>query len=311
VSVRAVLIAFVVLGACGPRPAGSPILVERAKAPSAAKQPARGTAPLVRGPWTEELRLTEAPFDEPRAPSAIVHAPPGLDLARRPLRVVVFLHGWSGCVRVLAHEGPTGCRDGERARDGWGLLARFDAGAPNALFVLPQLAYLERDGSPGRFREPGRFRAFLEELLVALRPRLGAVTVDELAPVTLLAHSAGFETALALLARGGVEVGSVVLFDALYVGVEPFATWVAAATERRLVSLYTGTGRTARQSAMLARRARTLLPSGAVAEDASISLPEALRSHRVVVARSPVGHGAVPGRHLPEIVAGLGLGVDR
>jgi pimeloyl-ACP methyl ester carboxylesterase len=281
------------------RPSEAP-LVERSEPTAAAVMRARGS-------WTVELRLENAAFEVASAPSVLVHAPPGFDPAQRPLRMVVFLHGWIGCVRMLALEGPTPCRDGERPREGWGLADRFDAGGPDALLVVPQLAFMERDGSPGRFREPGRFRAFVEELLAALAPQLGVVSRSELAPFTLLAHSAGFETALALLARGEVEVGSVVLFDALYAGVEPFATWLAGAPERRLVSLYTGRGRTARQTGLLARRARTLLPPGAVAVDPSTSLAEALRAHRLVVASSPVGHGVVPSRHLPEIVEGLGL----
>lgn len=259
-----------------------------------------------RGAFTVELELESAAFAHPGAPSVIVHASDAFDPAR-PLRLVVFLHGWSGCARMLVDEGAVPCRDGERTRDGWGLGARFDAAESDALFVVPQLALMARDGSPGRFLERGRFRAFLEEMLRALAPQIGEVDLAEVSSVTLLAHSAGFETALAILSRGEVEVRHVVLFDALYRGVEPFAAWVAERESRRLVSLYTGTTRTAQQSVLLATRARALLSRREVAADPGGSLADAVRAHRVVVARSPASHGSVPSRHIPELLPALGL----
>jgi pimeloyl-ACP methyl ester carboxylesterase len=251
-----------------------------------------------------ELTLASAPFDEPRAPSVIVHAGPSFD-PRRPLRLVVFLHGWSGCARVLVSAGPTPCRDGAPPREGWALADRFDEAGTDALFVIPQLAFLRRDGSPGRFADDGRFRAFLIELLGALEPMLGVTSIDRLESVSLLAHSAGFETALALLAHGGVDIDHVVLFDALYRGVEPFTSWVAGAPGRRLVSLYTG-GRTERQSRRLARHARAVL------DEASVSvgdppLADAVLAHRVTIARTTARHADVPAHHLAELLPALGL----
>ncbi len=261
----------------------------------------------VRGPWTEELTLASAAYDEPGAPSVIVHAPPSFDPAR-PLRLAVFLHGWSGCARVLVHAGSIACREGDRPREGWNLAGRFDEAGSDALFVVPQLAFLQRSGHPGRFLERGRFRRFIEELLGALAPRLGpGKTLADVESVTLLAHSAGFETALAILAHGETEVRHVVLFDALYAGVEPLAEWALAGADRRLVSLYTGGGRTARQSRRLALRLQARLGSPAVAFDRDAPLPSLVRDARIVVARSPAPHGQVPARHLPELLTPLGL----
>jgi pimeloyl-ACP methyl ester carboxylesterase len=238
----------------------------------------------------------------------VVHAGPSFDADRRPLRLVFFLHGWTGCARVLVEAGPSRCREGDRVREGWALGTRFDAAGTDALFVVPQLAFMQRDGSAGRFAERGRFRAFVEELLAALEPRVGRVGLSEVEPVTLLAHSAGFETALAVLTRGEVDVRHVVLFDALYRGVEPFSGWVEGRDDRRLVSLFTGTERTASQNELLARRARLSIPRSAVLfADPPRPLADAIRPHRVVIARSPAGHASVPARHLAEVIEGLGL----
>ena len=287
---------------------------ERESGAESAPEPAREAAPEValepvglRGPWTEERTLESAAYDEPGAPSVVVHAPPAFDPAR-PLRLVVFLHGWSGCARVLVRAGSIACKDGDRAREGWDLAGRFDEAGTDALFVVPQLAFLTRDGNPGRFLERGRFRRFVEELLTALASQLGpGKALADVESVTLLAHSAGFETALAILARGEIEVRNVVLFDALYAGVEPFGEWALARDDRRLVSLYTGSGRTARQSRRLALRVQAHLSEPAVAFDRDGPLPSLVRDARIVIARSPAPHGEVPARHIGELASPLGL----
>jgi pimeloyl-ACP methyl ester carboxylesterase len=269
-------------------------------APEATPEPAAAPAG-VRGPWTEERTLESAAYEEPGAPSVIVHAPPAFDPAR-PLRLAVFLHGWSGCARVLVHSGPLACKDGDRAREGWDLGGRFDEAGTDALLVVPQLAFLTRNGNPGRFLERGRFRHFVEELLTELAPQLGpGKALADVESITLLAHSAGFETALAVLARGEIEVRNVVLFDALYAGVEPFGEWALARDDRRLVSLYTGSGRTAQQTRRLARRLEVPV------HDGDRPLTALVREARVVIARSPAPHGEVPARHMAELLSPLGL----
>jgi hypothetical protein len=103
----------------------------------------------------------------------------------------------------------------------------------------------------------------------------------------------------------------VVLFDALYAGVEPFGEWVLARADRRLVSLYTGSGRTARQSRRLAQRMQAGLGATAVAFDREAPLSTLVRDARVVIARSPAPHAEVPARHIPELLSPLGLSARR
>ena len=189
-----------------------------------------------------------------------------------------------------------------RAREGWDLAGRFDEAGTDALLVVPQLAFLTRNGNPGRFLERGRFRHFVEELLTELAPQLGPDTaLADVESITLLAHSAGFETALAVLARGEIEVRNVVLLDGLYAGVEPFGEWALARDDRRLVSLYTGSGRTAQQTRRLARRLEVPV------HDGDRPLTALVREARVVIARSPAPHGEVPARHIGELASPLGL----
>lgn len=275
--------------------------------PAPAATPEAPTAPG----WSAEVTLDNAAFPSPGAPSAVVHAPPGLD-PTQPLHVVVFVHGWRGCARQLAYGGDdVTCRDGARPVTGWDLAARFDEAHVDALFVVPQLAFLVQDGSPGRFIEEGRFAAFLDELIAALRDRLGPpADASRVASITLLAHSAGYETALAILSRGGVSsrLRSIVLFDALYRGHGRFADWVLEDPERRLVSLHGATGRTVSQSELLVGRLRRPL-GDALSDGAEGSLEALIHEHRVVVARASAPHGDIPARHMAEVLRGLRPGV--
>ncbi|MFK7985715.1 MAG: hypothetical protein AB8I08_06755 [Sandaracinaceae bacterium] len=299
-----VCLVLMLFGGCAPEAARAPApqAMEATPTESTRTEAVAPEGPLGQpGPWDEELTLGEAAFDTP-GPSVIVHAPPNFDPAA-PLDVVVFLHGWSGCARVLAASGQVACADGTPTREGWGLNAVFDRSGSRALFVVPQLAWLARDGAAGRFRERGGFDRFLTATLAALQHRLGAP--GGIRRITLLAHSAGFETALAIVQRGGVEVNHVVLFDALYRGVEPFLAWAGDDADRRLVSLYTGSARTASQSRRLGALARRQLDSDAVAMDLDAPLPEQLCGHRVVVARGRAPHADVPARHLTEVMGGL------
>lgn len=301
-------------GASGVEPGSSGAADGEARAePRAVAGAAPARAPraaLPGGPWTEELVLDHAAYPIARAPSVVVHAPPTFHPAR-PLRLVIFLHGWTGCARQLVTFGEVACRDGDRPREGWALAARFDEGGSDALLVVPQLAFLRRDGRPGRFGEPGHFRSFLNEMLARLHGRLGDVDLSDVESISLLAHSAGFETALAVLHRGAVDelVRHVVLFDALYRGVGPFSAWVAAdPAGRRLVSIHTGSGRTASQSRMLVARASRVAELEVVSRDTEEGLADLVAAHAVVVARSTAPHSRVPARHMPELLPALGLG---
>jgi hypothetical protein len=150
--------------------------------------------------------LESAAFRTPGAPSVIVHAPPGWN-PRAPLHLVVFLHGYNGCVEVLMAEGPSRCKPGAPEREGWNLGPQHDAAGTNTLFVVPQLAFAKRNGDPGAFGKAGGFRAFLEELLrEGLGKQLGGPRrFKDIASLTLIAHSGAYQAALAIAEQGGVR----------------------------------------------------------------------------------------------------------
>ncbi len=307
--------------ACAPSQASEPEPVEEAEPPSrtveavdppVAVAPPEPPAPppLVDQPVdltpraktdrpavTEELTLTLGSHPVPDgAPNMIAHLPEGFD-ASGPLHVVMFLHGWQGCARVLALSGRTRCRRRDRQKTGWGLIEHHDAAGLATVFLVPQLLYKERDGSPGRFYENGFARDQVAETLTALE-----LDPAQLQSVTLVSHSAGYETAVTILNQGEIPVRAVVLLDSLYGSRPVFERWFERDERHRIVSIFTGNGGTARENRSLARA----FPSHRVdLETSEDELPIAVRNHRLVVAHSPHSHGSIPRRHLAGAIARL------
>lgn len=243
--------------------------------------------------------LEHAPFGPmPGAPQALVHRP---TTQRGPIDVVLYLHGYEGCVEVLAARGPARCRPGAPAMEGWDLLtAHGEAGVPSWL-LMPQLAFRARDGSPGRLARRGQARRLVEEVLA----RAGGGAPRALGSVVVAAHSAGFESAIAVVRQGGLDgaLRHLVLFDAMYSGVPVFAEWVATDPARSLVAFHTPGGTPERRARELAsrygRRLGTRLVAGEGASERDVA------PGRVVLARAQTGHRGVPRRYLGPTLAAL------
>jgi hypothetical protein len=264
----------------------------------------------LRAGFTVAAQLQHAAFRVPGVPSVIVHAPPGFD-ARGPLHLVIFLHGYSGCVPVLMARGEGRCRPQDPPTEGWDLGSYHDAAHTNTLFVVPQLALMQRNGRPGTFAQRDGFRAFLEELLSGpISEQLGGPrTLADVASLHLVAHSAGYQTALAILERGGVAglVKSVVLFDALYGETPRFARYIEAHAPSglRFVSIALERGAPRRENESLLRRLRrTLGHEGVVSADAS-QLAAAVAEHPIVIATGTPPHRLLPATHLAEVLRAL------
>lgn len=267
--------------------------------------------PLARG-VTRALQTRTAAYRLEGAPTAVVHAPAGFD-PRAPLHVVVYLHGYRGCAQVLASRGRARCRPGDPEQEGWNLIGHHDAAGTNTLLVIPQLAFMKRSGRPGCFARAGCFRRFLQELLSeSLAGELGgARQLRDVASITLVAHSAGFETALAILEHGEVSahVGAVVLMDALYSGRDRYARWLLheARADARLISLHIGRGTPARETQRLLAHVRRAVGAQRAGEADVDALAAAIVGKRMIIARSPASHRLVPERHLAQVLEALGL----
>lgn len=261
---------------------------------------------------TVELDLLHAAVIRADAPEMIAHVPEGVD-ASAPLALVVLLHGYDGCTRVLASDAEDArCRPRDRPTQGFGWAAAHEAAGTRSVLLIPQLAFRVRDGSPGRLTIAGEAARMIDEALAALAPTLGGtLDHDHVESITLAAHSAGFESALAILRHGGLEarLRNVVLFDALYTGGPTFAEWAGGGSDaapRTLVSLGTF-GRPWTNTQSMLRTARRRWPASALLADTwPVTLPESAAT-RVIGAQVRIPHRDVPARTLADTLRALGL----
>jgi hypothetical protein len=272
---------------------------------------ARAVAQPLAAGFELAATLQHGAYDVPGAPNVIVHAPAGFD-PRAPLQLVVFLHGYSGCVSVLMGTGPSSCRPGAATVPGWDLARYHDAAHTNTLFVVPQLAYLKRDGRPGRFARAGGFRRFLEELVRGpLSEKLGiSRTLRDVARIDLVAHSAGYQTMIAILERGAIEatqLRSVTLLDALYGEVPRYARYIAAHAQAglQLVDISLPNGQPARESRELAKRLTRALGPDRVRSVETEGIGDAIARYPIVFAHGRPPHRLMPASHLAQVLAAL------
>jgi len=261
---------------------------------------------------TVELDLAHGAYVRDDAPEAIAHVPLGVD-ATRPVALVVFLHGYSGCARVLMSDAADArCRPRDTPEPGYALAREHDAAGTRSILLVPQLAFRTRDGDPGRLRVAGEAARLVDEALAQLAPTLGGtLDHDSVASITLLAHSAAFESALAIVRHGSLDarLRHVVLFDALYAGGPAFLDWVAGATDaspRTLVSFATS-GRPLDRTRELLRDARRRWPESTLEPDAWPAILPTPSPRLVVGTRVRMPHHDVPTRLLASTLRALGL----
>jgi pimeloyl-ACP methyl ester carboxylesterase len=274
--------------------------------------------------------LPESLFYELRAgafpgsarPDVAVHVPAGFDGTRRP-GLVVYFHGWEGCVAAALSAVDVPCTDAGLARPGSGLAAQMDAAGVNALLVAVELRSDLPTGEPGRLAMPGGLRDLLRELFSEhLAATLGcALEVDGLDRVVLMAHSGGYQAAAGALAMGDVgRVTEVDLLDGLYGADEIFSRWLRSQAPRfdprvndplRFVDLYSCCGGTADRSRALAESTAEALAgvglSTILRDDVESPVDAQALAYGVVFKRVPGPHGDIPRASLRELVQAAGF----
>jgi hypothetical protein len=252
-----------------------------------------------------------------------VHVPPGFDATRRP-GVVVYFHGWQGCVAAALAADDAPCSDAGTPRGAANLSRQIDEAYINALLVAIEVRVDAPTGEPGRLAMPAGLRDLLREVFVEhLSGSLGCtLDVDALDRVVLIAHSGGYQAAAGALMLGDVpRVTEVALLDALYGADEVFSGWVEGEVGRfdarledalRFVDLYTCCGGTAEASRALARRSADALSKAGLAgalydDDGEGDVNPTALAHPVLFKRVPRQHADLPGAYVRQLVEAAGF----
>lgn len=159
----------------------------------------------------------------------LFHAPRGFD-PKKPFRLVLFLHGHGSEIEATV----------ARHLD---LPGQLDRAGANAVLIAPQLALNAQESAPGKFVEPGRAAAFLDEAQGVLGAMLGGdAGAWRRAPIVVAAYSGGYRAAAQILDRGGLEgrIEGLVMLDAFFADARLYASWLARNRHRAfLYALYT------------------------------------------------------------------------
>ena len=136
-----------------------------------------------------------------------------------------------------------------------------------------------------------------------------ATFASEKVRIDLVAHSAGYQTALAILEHGGVKaslIRGVVLLDALYAETARFARYME--THRsglQLVVISLPHGTPAREAEVLERRLRRSLGAEHVTSVDPNGIGAAIIRYPIVFARGMPPHRLVPATHLTEVLSAM------
>jgi hypothetical protein len=272
-------------------------------------------------PATLAFELRAGAFPGSGHPDVAVHVPDGFDATRRP-GVVLYFHGWNGCVAASLADEDAPCREDGESRTASALVTQFDEARVNAVLVAVELRVDLPTGEPGQLAMPGAMRELLSELFSEhLAEPLGCtLDVDALDRVVVIAHSGGYQAAASAIRYGGLpQITEVDLLDSLYGADDVFADWVEQVVESegarlRFVDLYTAGGGTldrSRTLAALAHRAAggftTVVQdddrSGGLSDDA---LAQRL-GRRVVFQRVAAEHSQLPRAYVGTLVRSSGF----
>lgn len=154
----------------------------------------------------------DAPFGEP---NAWVYVPTGFD-PKAPLRLVVFFHGFSNCLRSFVAAEGVPCRQFQPPRTAYSLPAQIERAGLGSIAIVPQLAFDRRSSDPLKLRDKGAMKALVREVLEEHLGPLGKRSLDEVVDVTFVAASGGSEALGPALTNGGLGVTRVILMDAYY-----------------------------------------------------------------------------------------------
>lgn len=125
----------------------------------------------------------------------------------------------------------------------------------NAVVIVPQGPLRAVDSSGGRLDKKGGLSRMVDEVMREMKRHAVGLELEKASVagnkgagfLCLSAHSGGYKVAASCVKHGGLEIGEVYLFDALYGEVGTFATWAAArkgktGRERHKIVSYFGPG---------------------------------------------------------------------
>jgi len=215
-------------------------------------------------------------------PGALVYIPSNFhDVNLQGLELTIYIHGYNNCIRniVRATEDACNCTANQDIRDAYNLIEQFEYAVTHQsptkqsgykqIFIAAEVAYDQANDSPGRWKEEGMLKAFLNELFTKhMNTIIGDYTLEDMKRIRIVSHSGGYYTIGYMATVGGMNeiVYELTLFDSLYANFAQFDQFVTShlssfgvntVTEFRFSSLFTTDGGTYNNNLAMEERAKT------------------------------------------------------
>jgi hypothetical protein len=140
------------------------------------------------------------------APDAMVRLPENFD-PNKPINLVIYNHGFYDSAKT--------------SFAGANLDEQMKSAPPNTILVSPewQSRPAEKNSNEGPLAARGAFRGMLEDAFKQI-PELKGKSLDDVAKIGIISHSAGYTPAMSEIYDNGLEskISSVTLLDSLYNG---------------------------------------------------------------------------------------------
>lgn len=182
-----------------------------------------------------------------------VHVPANLGR----LRTVIYFHGHGQSINDVVST----------------IVPSLDMARSPAILVVPQLG---SSSEPGNLADAGAIDALLRAIDAPL---------DQ---VDILAHSGGYVAAANAIDRGGVQISSVGLLDALYGQLSSFSAFVTKSSTRHLANVY------GPSTSELSHTLGKLEPSGEIDTPSSTPSVPFMATHKLSTIATSIFHPDVP-----------------
>jgi hypothetical protein len=142
--------------------------------------------------------------------------------------VVCWFHGWYNTV--------------DSANQYFALQQQFIHAAPNAIFIIPEMARNAPDSYGGKLVQNGMFTLLLKDLFKQLSAQKIIQLNAQPGDVVLAGHSGAYSVMMHISKQATVPVRAIFLFDGLYRYADEFTKWMGKKTANKWVHWYTHNG---------------------------------------------------------------------
>lgn len=152
----------------------------------------------------------------------------------KKVNIVCWFHGWYNNI--------------DSANQNFELAKQFVESNVNAILVIAQGAKNAPDSYGGKLEQPDIFARLINNIFENLKKRNILLATAIPGNVVLAGHSGAYRVMAHIIAKGGLPINEIFLFDGLYSDTDKYISWLQLNQPHRFVNIYTNEGGTMDES---------------------------------------------------------------